>query len=52
MAAVNGPTASFWDSQTGGAITIAVDDSHDWWSATSDCSDPEALWAEVARPSA
>jgi hypothetical protein len=49
VAAVNGPTASFWNTQSGGAVQLAVDDTHDWATATHDCSNPEALWDEVAH---
>ncbi|MFP5370019.1 MAG: reprolysin-like metallopeptidase, partial [Actinomycetes bacterium] len=49
VTAVNGPVADFWDEQTDGRIRIGVTASHDWISTTAGCSDPYALWTEVAR---
>lgn len=48
VSAVSGPVASFWSSQSNGTIQLRVGDTHDWAPAAHDCSDPEALWQEVA----
>jgi reprolysin-like metallo-peptidase family M12B len=48
--AVNGPVATFWAGQSGGAIRIGVTATHAAWVHTrAGCGDPNALWAEVAR---
>ncbi len=48
VAAVNGPVADFWAEQTGGAVRLGVTASRGWTSTTAGCSDPAALWNEVA----
>ena len=48
VAAVDGPTADFWEQESNGAIRIGVTDQNDWYQATVDCSVPAALWDEVA----
>src|SRR3954471_16450487 len=48
VAAVNGPVAAFWSSQTGGAVRLGVTATHDWIPTQAGCADPNALWAEVA----
>ena len=48
VAAVNGPVAEFWAEQTGGAVRLGVTASRNWTSTTAGCSDPAALWNEVA----
>ena len=47
---VSGPVSQFWAGQSNGAIHLAVADTHDWGTTSvgEDCSDPEALWADVA----
>jgi hypothetical protein len=44
--AVNGPVNDFWREQ--GHKRIGVVASHDWMTTEADCSDPYALWDEVA----
>ncbi|NYJ04667.1 reprolysin-like metallopeptidase [Petropleomorpha daqingensis] len=46
--AVNGPVATFWSTQTGGAVRLGVTAAHDWITTEAGCADPNALWAEVA----
>jgi hypothetical protein len=48
VAAVDGPTADFWEQESNGAIRLGVTDQNDWYQALSDCRDPAALWDEVA----
>ncbi|MGY1763178.1 reprolysin-like metallopeptidase, partial [Geodermatophilus sp. SYSU D00779] len=46
---VNGPVASFWAEQTGGAVRLGVGPALDWTTQSSlTCEDPFALWAEAA----
>src|SRR5689334_17794801 len=45
---VDGDVAGFWSEQTDGAVSIGVTASYDWISTTAGCSDPYALWNEVA----
>ena len=45
---VDGPVSRFWSEQTGGAVRVGVADAHDWLTTTAGCSNPTALWAEVA----
>ncbi|MGY1621889.1 reprolysin-like metallopeptidase [Geodermatophilus sp. SYSU D00965] len=47
-AAVDGPVADFWAEQTAGAVSLGVDETHDWIRTAAGCSDPTALWNEVA----
>ncbi|MGY1617794.1 reprolysin-like metallopeptidase [Geodermatophilus sp. SYSU D00691] len=49
VAAVDGPVAQFWAGQTGGAVRLGVTAAVDWITTRSGCSDPNALWDEVAR---
>jgi hypothetical protein len=49
VAAVNGPVAAFWSAQSDGAISIGVTAQHDWLSTPVDCSEPGALWDDVAE---
>jgi hypothetical protein len=48
VAEVNGPVAAFWSEQTHGELAISVVAQHDWITTTADCTDPFALWDEVA----
>jgi hypothetical protein len=48
VAAVNGPVAAFWSTQTAGAVRLGVTAAHDWITTRAGCADPNALWAEVA----
>ncbi|MDP9460616.1 MAG: hypothetical protein M3Q22_10325, partial [Actinomycetota bacterium] len=48
VAAVNGPVADFWTEQTGGAVRLGVTASRGWTSTVAGCSNPAALWNEVA----
>ncbi|RBY77770.1 hypothetical protein DQ238_13970 [Geodermatophilus sp. TF02-6] len=48
VAAVDGPVAQFWADQTDGAVELGVTDQHDWIETAAGCSDPTALWDEVA----
>jgi hypothetical protein len=46
---VNGPVASFWAEQTGGAVRLGVGPTFDWTTPSSlTCEDPFALWSEAA----
>ena len=45
---VNGPVASFWSQQTGGAIRLGVAAAHDWVSTTAGCSTPTTMWDQAA----
>jgi uncharacterized protein with LGFP repeats len=45
--AVDGPVAEFWWEQ--GRRRVGVVDAHDWITTAADCSDPFALWDEVAE---
>ncbi|MCU1615989.1 MAG: exported protein of unknown function [Frankiales bacterium] len=47
---VSGPVTQFWAQQSNGAIQVGVADTHDWGSVpvAEDCSDPTALWDDVA----
>lgn len=47
-AAVSGPVAQFWATQSNGAVQLGVADTHDWMTTTADCSNPYTLWNEVA----
>ena len=48
--AVDGPVASFWSGQSGGAIRLGVTAVHDGWVHTkAGCGDPNAFWDEVAH---
>ena len=47
--AVNGPVATYWNQQTGGAVTVAAAAQNvDWMQGTVPCSDPVGLWNEAA----
>jgi Metallo-peptidase family M12B Reprolysin-like len=48
VAAVNGPVADFWAEQSGGAISVGVTAARGWLQTRAGCSDPTALWEEVA----
>ena len=48
VAAVNGPVASFWSEQTGGAARFGVVAARDWTTTTATCADPWALWSAAA----
>ena len=49
VAAVNGPVADFWSSQTSGAVRFGVTQSLDWTvSPTATCSDPYSIWDAAA----
>ncbi|MFP5370020.1 MAG: reprolysin-like metallopeptidase [Actinomycetes bacterium] len=48
VSVVDGPVADFWSEQTGGAVRIGVTASHGWISTAAGCSNPAALWNEVA----
>jgi hypothetical protein len=46
---VNGPVASFWAEQTGGAVRLGVGPTFGWTRPSSrTCADPFALWSEAA----
>jgi hypothetical protein len=46
---VDGPVADFWSEQSNGAISVGVSTSvHDWVTPAAGCTDPTALWNEVA----
>jgi hypothetical protein len=47
-AAVDGPVADFWAEQTDGAVSLGVTETHPWIHTAAGCSDPTALWNEVA----
>jgi hypothetical protein len=47
-AAVDGPVADFWAEQTDGAVSLGVTGTHPWIRTAAGCSDPTALWNEVA----
>ncbi|WP_448626975.1 reprolysin-like metallopeptidase [Geodermatophilus sp. URMC 64] len=49
VATVDGPVARFWSEQTGGAVRLGVTATHDWLTTSAGCTDPNALWDEVAR---
>ncbi|TYP89839.1 reprolysin-like metallopeptidase [Blastococcus xanthinilyticus] len=49
VAQVDGPVATFWSEQTGGAVALDVADQWDWFDAAAGCDDAEALWDEAAR---
>jgi hypothetical protein len=48
VAQVDGPVADFWEAETDGGIKVGVTAQHDWITTTAGCSDPYALWDEVA----
>jgi hypothetical protein len=48
VSAVNGPAATFWSQQSGGAIRLGVTAAHDWIDVPVGCSDPAALWSKTA----
>jgi hypothetical protein len=50
-AAVNGPVADFWRSQSGGLIQLqtAAGNNADWVYTSAPCSDPNGLWTQAAR---
>ncbi|WP_143087255.1 reprolysin-like metallopeptidase [Geodermatophilus ruber] len=48
VAAVDGPVAEFWAEQTDGAIRVGVTAAHDWLTTDAGCTEPSALWEEVA----
>ena len=48
VAAVNGPVADFWAGESNGSIRIHVTAESDWFQGQTDCSTPEALFAEAA----
>jgi hypothetical protein len=46
---VDGPVADFWSEQSGGAISVGVSTTvRDWATPAAGCTDPTALWNEVA----
>jgi hypothetical protein len=45
---VDGPVADFWSEESDGAITVGVTATRDWVSPVAGCSDPTAMWNEVA----
>ncbi|HEY4602904.1 MAG TPA: zinc-dependent metalloprotease family protein [Blastococcus sp.] len=45
---VDGPVADFWSEETDGAIRLGVTTAHDWVTPDAGCSDPTAMWNEVA----
>jgi hypothetical protein len=45
---VDGPVADFWSAQSNGAIAVGVTAVRDWISPAAGCSDPTAMWNEVA----
>jgi hypothetical protein len=46
---VDGPVADFWSEQSGGAISVGVGTTvRDWVTPAAGCTDPTALWNEVA----
>jgi hypothetical protein len=49
-AAVNGPVADFWRTQSGGAVEIhtAAGNSPNWVQATVPCSNTNGLWTQAA----
>jgi uncharacterized protein with LGFP repeats len=49
VTAVNVSVADFWEEQSAGSIRLGVTASHDWMTTTAGCSNPFALWNEVAR---
>ena len=47
--ALNGAVSSFWNAQSDGTVRIAaVAGSAGWITSTADCSNPSALWSDVA----
>jgi hypothetical protein len=49
VAAVNGPVADFWETQSNGTIKIhAAAGDAAWVDSTSGCADPEGLWSDAA----
>ncbi|NEK58018.1 hypothetical protein GCU56_09050 [Geodermatophilus sabuli] len=48
VAAVDGPVARYWGEETDGAIALGVTAATDWITTDAGCSDPTALWDEVA----
>jgi len=47
-ASVNGGVSTFWSQQSRGQRGVRVVAQHGWQSLSRDCSDPFALWDEVA----
>ncbi|MGJ7441283.1 Gmad2 immunoglobulin-like domain-containing protein [Aquipuribacter sp. MA13-6] len=47
-ATVNGGVNTFWSQQSRGQRGVRVVAQHDWQTLARDCSDPMALWSEVA----
>jgi hypothetical protein len=46
---VDGPVADFWSEQSNGAISVGVGTAvRDWVTPAAGCSDPTALWNEIA----
>jgi len=46
---VDGPVADFWSEQSGGAISVGVSTTvRNWVTPAAGCTDPTALWNEVA----
>ncbi|MGY1703285.1 LGFP repeat-containing protein [Geodermatophilus sp. SYSU D00697] len=48
VAAVNGPVARYWSAQSGGRVRFGVTAQHGWRALRNGCSNPLALWREVA----
>jgi hypothetical protein len=48
-AVVDGPVAQFWSEQTGGAVTLHVEETHDWVDTAVGCGDSAKLWNEAAE---
>lgn len=47
--AVAGPVAQFWSTASDGRISFSVNGSAAWTATSAPCTEPFALWAEVAR---
>jgi hypothetical protein len=46
---VDGPVAAFWSDQSNGAVSVGVTTAvRDWVTPTAGCTNPTALWNEVA----
>jgi hypothetical protein len=46
---VEGAVSQYWESASGGRVSFTVTNTPAWTTATTSCTDPFALWAEVAR---
>ena len=45
---VDGPVAGYWSEQSNGAIRVGVTAARNWVTPAVGCSDPTALWNDVA----